>query len=178
MGFKRLTLLLLLLVVTSFNSLAQKISHDELVEILGIKSWRVAMPKDKSMEWSIEIVDYSPRRFTNMNKVRLNLRRKALIVLRDMGKDIYQFTLKQRAGTGQGEFEINVCSEKEKKENQCDNSYNLKWYDGPKPFDDGTKFVIADISHMLEPDKPRKQIILVPVHFRLEEIIKEKQPVQ
>lgn len=178
MGFKRLTLFLLLLVVICLSSPAQRITPDELVEILGIKSWRVAMPKDKSMEWSIEVVDYSPRRFTNTNMVRLNLHRKAFVALRDMGKDIYQFTLKQRAGTGQGEFEINVCSEKENKENQCDNSYDLKWYDGPKPFDNGTKFVIADISHMLDPDKPRKQIILVPVHFRLEEIIKEKQPVQ
>lgn len=176
MNIYRLTLLLLLLLISCSNSFAQQISHDELVEILGIKSWRVPMPKDESMEWSIEIVDYVPRKYTNMNVGRLNLQKKALIALRDMGKDIYQFTLKQTRGTGQGDLEISVCSEKEKREGQCDNSYNLEWYDVPKPYDDGTKFVIADIAYMLNPDKPRKQIILEPVHFRLEDIMKEKSP--
>jgi hypothetical protein len=178
MTFSRLTLLLLLLLLFCSGSFAQKISHDELVEILGIKSWRVPMLKDKSMEWRIEIVDYAPRKFTKMNMARLNFQQRALVVLREMDKDIFKFTLKQRAGTGQGDLEINVCSKKEGPENLCDNSYNLEWYKVAKPFDDGTKFVIADISHMLEPHKPRKQIILVPVHFRLEDIMKEKQPSQ
>jgi hypothetical protein len=74
MNINRLTLLLLLLLIPGSNSLAQQLSPDELTEILGIKSWRVPMPKD---------------------------------------------------------------------------SYNLQWHDVPKPFDEGTKFVIADISHML-----------------------------
>jgi hypothetical protein len=174
MNITRLTLLLLLILIPYSSSFAQQISHDELGEILGIKSWRVPMPKDESMEWSIEIVDYAPRRYTNMNVERLNLQKKALIALRDMGKDIYQFTLKQTRGTGQGDLEISICSDKEKSTNQCDNSYNLEWYDVPKPYDDGTKFVIADIAYMLNPDKPRKQIILEPAHFRLEDIMKEK----
>jgi hypothetical protein len=166
---------LVLLFLFSADCFAQKISHDELVEILGIKSWRVPMPKDKSMEWSIEIVDYAPRKFTKMRLARLSFQQKALVVLRETNKDIFQFTLKRRAGTGQGDLEIDVCSEKEKEENLCDNSYSLEWYDVAKPFDDGSKFVIADISHMLEPHKPRKQIILVPVRFRLEDIVKGRQ---
>ena len=177
MNINRLTLLLLLLFILCSNSFAQQISHDELVEILGIKSWRVPMPKDESMEWSIEIVDYVPRKYVKLNTERLNLQKRALIALRDMGKDTYQFTLKQTRGTGQGDLEISICSEKEKSENRCDNSYNLEWYDTPKPYDDGTKFVIADIAYMLDPDKPRKQIILEPVHFRLEDIMKEKPAV-
>jgi hypothetical protein len=174
MNMNRLTLLLLLLLIPDSNSLAQQLSPDELIQILGIKSWRVPMPKDESMEWSIEIVDFASHEYSNINTDRLNLKQKALIAIRDMGKDTYQFTLKQPRGTGQGDLEINVCSEREKKENSCDNSYNLQWHDVPKPFDGGTKFVIADIAYMLEPNKPRKQIILEPVHFRLEDIIKEK----
>jgi len=169
--------LLLFLLIPCSNSFAQQISHDELIEILGIKSWRVPMPKDESMEWGIEVVDYVPRKYTNMNTKRLNLRKKALIVFRDMGKDIYQFTLKQTRGTGQGDLEINICSEKARNENRCDNSYTLAWHDVPKPFGDGTKFVIADIAPMLDPDKPRKQIILEPSHFRLEDIMKERPSV-
>ena len=172
MNIPRLTFLLLVLVVP--NSFAQQLSQAELVEILGIKSWRVPMPKDESMEWSIEVVDYVPRRYTIMNTRQLSLKKKALIALRDTGKDVYEFTLKQR-GTGQGDLEINICTEQEKRENQCENSYGIKWFDVPKPYEDGTKFVIADISQMVG-QSPKKQIILEPVHFRLEDIMKEKRP--
>jgi hypothetical protein len=39
----------------------------------------------------------------------------------------------------------------------------------PKPYDDGTNFVIADIKRMVG-GSSKKQIILEPVHFRLEDI--------
>jgi hypothetical protein len=174
MNIPCLILFLLLLLIPSSSSLAQQLSQDELIEILGIKSWRVPMPKDESMEWSIEIVDYVPRKYTKLNTQRLNIQKKALIALRDTGKDAYAFTLKQ-TGTGQGNLEINICSETEKRDNQCDNSYDIEWFDVPKPYDDGTKFVIADIRQMVG-QAPRKQIILEPVHFRLEDIMKEKRP--
>ena len=96
MKIPRLILFLLLLLFPSCTSFAQQLSQDELLEILGLKSWRVPMPKDESMEWSIEIVDYVPRKYTALNAVRLNLQRKALIALRDTGRDTYAFTLKQR----------------------------------------------------------------------------------
>jgi hypothetical protein len=174
MSIPRIGLLLLLLVVPSTSSFAQQLSPDELIEILGIKSWRVPMPRDESMEWSIEVVDYIPRKYTRINRQRLNLQRKALVALRDKGKDLYEFTLKQ-SGTGQGDLEINICSEQEKRENRCDNSYGIDWFEVPKPYDDGTKFVIAEISQMVG-QSPRKQIILEPVHFRLADIMKEKRP--
>ncbi|HKE58623.1 MAG TPA: hypothetical protein VKB46_18050 [Pyrinomonadaceae bacterium] len=47
-----LFLVLLMLIVVASPAVAQKISHDELVEILEIKSWRIPMPKDESFEWS------------------------------------------------------------------------------------------------------------------------------
>jgi len=174
MSIPRTAILLLLLIVPSANSFAQQLSPDELIEILGIKSWRVPMPKDESMEWSIEIVDYVPRKYTRINTQRLNLQKKALVALRDKGKDVYEFTLKQK-GTGQGDLEINICTGTAKSENQCDDSYGIDWFDVPKPYDDGTKFVIADISQMVG-QSPRKQIILELVHFRLEDIMKEKRP--
>lgn len=103
----------------------------------------------------------------------MNVQKKALIALRDKGQDTYEFTLKQR-GTGQGNLEIDICSAKETSDNKCDNSYEIEWFDVPKPYDDGTKIVIADIKRMVG-QSPRKQIILEPVHFRLEDMRKDKR---
>jgi hypothetical protein len=88
---RRLLLLLPLLIVVGPPAVsAQKLSHDELVEILEIKSWRVPMPKDENREWSIELVDYAQRKSATLNLERLTTQRKALIVLRDMGNDVYR----------------------------------------------------------------------------------------
>jgi hypothetical protein len=173
MNLKRIIFLLVLLLVQNSGISAQKITHDELIEVLGIKSWRVPMPKDEKLEWKFELVDYVARKFTKPNTVRLNLNRKALLVFQEVKDDTYKFTLKQRNGTSSGDFEINICSEKERTENQCDNSYNITWFDEPKPFGDGTKFIIAEIGTMLEPNKPRKQIELELVKFRLEDIARK-----
>jgi len=174
MKLTQVALLLWFVCFCGSNVFAQQLSNDELSEILGIKYWRIPTPKDETLEWSIEIVDYVPRKYTSLNTARLNVQKKALIALRDKGQDSYEFTLKQR-GTGQGDLEIDVSSVKDKRENQCDNSYSIDWFDVPKPYDDGTKFVIADIKQMVG-EAPRKQIILEPIHFRLEEIQKEKRP--
>src|ERR1700687_332331 len=163
---RRILLLLPLLIVLGCPAVsAQKLSHDELVEILEIKSWRVPMPKDENWEWSIEFVDYAQRKSAAVNLEKLTTQRKALIVLRDMGNDVYRYTLKQTAGTGSGDMEINICTEQQIKAKDCDNSYTITWYDDPKPFDDGTKFIIAEIAHMVG-RKPVKQIILEPVRYR------------
>ncbi len=164
---RRILLLLPLLIVLAPSTVfAQKLTHDELVEILEIKSWRIPMPKDENWEWSIEFVDYAARKSVAVNSDKLTTQRKALIVLRDMGNNIYRFTLKQTAGTGSGDMEINICTEEQIKAKNCDNSYTITWFDDPKPFDDGTKFVIAEIAHMVG-RKPLKQIILEPFRYRL-----------
>ena len=173
MNWKRVLFLFVLLLAQSSAIFAQQLTHEELIEVLGIKSWRVPMPKDEKLRWTFELVDYAARKPAKVNAERLNFNRKALIVFRVFKDDTYHFSLKQRNATSSGDFEINICSEKERKENQCDNSYNLEWFDEPKPFDDGTKFVIAEISTMLEPEKPRKQIILKPIKFRLEDMAEE-----
>jgi hypothetical protein len=41
---------------------AQKLSCEELADVLDVKSWRIPMPKDVRFEWSIEIVEYAPRK--------------------------------------------------------------------------------------------------------------------
>jgi hypothetical protein len=172
----RFSLLILLLLIPGSTSVAQQLNHNELIEILGIKSWRVPMPKDESLEWKIEIVDYVPRNYAKPNMEQFNRRKKALVVLRRTGEDTYEFMLKQR-GTSQGDLKIDICSDKEKRENDCDSSYVIDWFDVPKPYNDGTKFVVADISQMIG-ETLKKQIILEPVHFRLDDIIKEKRPSQ
>jgi hypothetical protein len=164
---KRKSLLsLALLILSASATVGQKISHDELVEILEIKSWRIPMPKDENLEWSIQFVDYGPRKSSAVNFEKLTPDRKALIVLRNMGTAAYRYTLKQTAGTGSGDMEIRICTDQKVKAKECDNSYTISWFDDPKPLDDGTKFVIAEIAQMVG-RKPVKQIILVPVRYRL-----------
>jgi hypothetical protein len=165
---KRTLLLLLptLMVLICSSVSAQKITHDELVDILDIKSWRLPMPTDEKWEWGIDFVDYAPRKSAVINLEKLTTKRKALIVLRDVGHDTYRFTLKQTAGTSSGDMEITICTEQEIKAKHCENSYVMTWFDEPKAFDDGTKFVIAEIAHMVR-RKPLKQIILVPRQYRL-----------
>src|SRR5438309_192423 len=135
MNLKRLALLLMLVLAACSSSFAQQLSHDELIEILGIKSWRVPSPKHENRQWSVEIVDYAPRKFDKtFNVEQLDSQRKALIVLRDMGEDTYQYSLKQREGMSQGTFKINLCSAHRRTDEDCDESYNIEWYDDPKPF--------------------------------------------
>ena len=168
MHIKRFGFLLLLLLVMSPSLSAQQISHEELVEILGIKSWRVPTPKNDNRQWSIRIVDYAPRKFTDsFNTEQLDAQQKALIVLRDIGKNVYEFTLKQRSGMSQGEVEIKLCPANLPKEDVCDTSTAIEWFDVPKPFDDGTKFVIAEIRQMVQ-GKYNKQIVLELAKIRLE----------
>jgi hypothetical protein len=157
MNINRLVLLLLLLFVTGSQALAQKLDCDELAEILGIESWRVPMPKEARFHWSFAVVDYAPRKYTSINTVRLNPQKKALATLRNTGQDVYEFAVKTDRYLDRGEHKLDVCTEKEKQDNLCDNRYSITWYSGPKPFGDGTSFVIADIT---TGDRPRKQIIL------------------
>jgi hypothetical protein len=171
MNISRFGFLLVLLFVLTCNTAAQQLSTAELMDILGIMHWRVPMSKDTNMEWTIELVDYTPRKYTTVSTRKLSTRKKALIALRDVGRDVYAFTLKQ-SGISQGNLEINICTEQEKHENECDNSYDIEWNDVAKPYADGTKFVIADLKQMID-QRPRKQIILELVHFRLEDMIKE-----
>lgn len=157
MNITRLALLLLFLLVTCSPSFAQKPNCDELAEILGVMSWRVPMPKDERFYWSFDIVDYAPRKYTSIDTVRLNSQQKALAAMRKTGKDIYEFTVITNAWTDHSEREIDICTEKEKKDNSCDNRFGITWYMGPKPYGEGTSFVIADIT---KGDSPRKQIVL------------------
>lgn len=168
MNIKRFALMLLLLLVICPNSFAQKISHEELVEVLGIRSWRLPLPKDDKWGWGIKIINYEPRRPSDMNTEKLDLQNNALIVVREMGKNTFQFILKQRQGTSRGEFEINICSEKAMAGNRCDNSYVITWYYIPMPYGDGLKYVIADITG--ESNKAVKQIILEPSISRAEDV--------
>jgi hypothetical protein len=166
MNMKRFLLLSMLVIFTCSSASAQQVSHDELIEILGIRSWRVPVLKAENWEWTMGVVDYVPRKFTNsINSDRLSPQKKALIVWRSSGGNTYQYMLKQPSGTIRGERMIGICSESEIKKNECDNSYYITWYDEPNPYDDGSKFAIAEINHMLS-RKPRKQIILEPVQFR------------
>ena len=160
MNLKHILLLAVLMLASCSNSFAQQINHDELVEILGIKSWRVPSPKHENRQWSIEIVDYAPRKFDkSFNAEQLDPQRKALIVLRDMREDTYQYSLRQREGMSQGEFKINLCSAHRSANEDCEESYEIEWYDTPKPFDNGTKFLLAEINQMTQ-KKYRQQIIL------------------
>ena len=131
------------------------------------------MPKDQRFEWSIEIVDYAQQKSVRLNSVKFS-RRQKVIALRGTGKNSVEFTLKNRAGTSQGELEIDLCSEIEKKENRCDDSYGITWHNPAEPYGDGTKFLIADIIG----ERSRKQIVLELTKFRLEDILEDRPSAQ
>ena len=172
MNIKRFALMLLLLLVICPNSFAQKINHDELVEVLGIRSWRVPLPKDEKSAWGINIINYERRRPSDATTEKLDLQNKALIVVRETEKNTYQFILKQREGTSRRELKINICPEKRVAGNRCENSYVITWYDIPMPYGDGLRYVIAEITG--DSNKPVKQIILEPSSYRDEDLGKER----
>lgn len=162
MNLKRFAVILGMLLASCSASYGQQISHDELIEILGIRSWRVPSPRHENRQWSIEVVDYASRKFDkSFNVEQLDPQKNALIVLQDMDDDTYRFSLKQRNGMSQGEFKINLCSAYKPTANgeDCEESHGITWYAVPKPFDNGTKFVLAEIDQMTQ-KKYRQQIIL------------------
>jgi|GEM_PF-3509828 len=158
MNFKSSLLLLFLLLATCSNSFAQKISHDELVEILGIKSWRVPTPKDDNSTWNIRIVNYENRSPSDATTEKLDFQNNGLLVLREARKNTFESFFKLRQGTSRGEFEIDICSSNAMTSNRCDNKYAIEWYALPMPYGDGLRCVIADIKN--DSNKPVKQIIL------------------
>ena len=174
MNLKHLGLLLVLFLFSCSAASAQKLSCDELADVLNVRAWRVPMPKDKRFEWSVEIVDYAQQKSVRLNSEKFSGRQKALIVLRCTGKHSFEFTLKNRAGTSQGDLEIDICSEIEKKENRCDNSYSITWHNPAEPYGDGTRFLIADIIG----ERSRKQIVLELAKFRLEDILEDRPSAQ
>lgn len=174
MSSKHLSLLLLFFLLSCSNAGAQKLSCDELADVLDVRAWRVPMPKDDRFEWSIEVVDYAQQKPVRLNGEKFNTRQKALIALRGTGKNSYEFTLKNRAGTSQGDLEIDLCSEIEKKENRCDNSYSITWHDPAEPYGDGSMFLIADIIG----ERSRKQIVLELAKFKLEDILEDRPSAQ
>lgn len=157
MNINRLSLLLLLIVATYFPSSAQKLNSDELAEILGIESWRVPMPKDEKFEWDVSIVDYAPRDFGSINAAEFSPQQEVLVALREAGKDTYAYTVKNNRTVTRSGFKIDVCTEKEKKDNVCENVYRIKWYSEAKSYGNGRRFVIADI---IKKGSPRKQVVL------------------
>ena len=154
---KYFVLLFFTLLIICNSSFAQKPNSDELADILGIESWRVPTPNDEKFEWDVAIVDYAEREFTSVNTASLNSQKKTLITLREAAKDSYEYTVKTDKWLIRSVRKIDVCTEKEKKDNVCENIYRIKWYAEPKPFGDGRRFVIADISKR---DSPKKQIVL------------------
>jgi hypothetical protein len=159
--FKRVAFILRVLLASCSGSFSQQITHGELIEILGIRSWRVPSPRHENRQWSIEIVDCTSRKFDkSFNVKQLDPQKNALIVLQNMGEDTYRFSLKQRDGMSQGEFKINLCSAHKPAEGEdCKESYGIEWYAIPKPFDNGTRFLLAEINQMVQ-KKYRQQIIL------------------
>ena len=156
--------LFLILVVMTSTGVSQKITHDELLEVLKLHSWRVALPKDTNYEWKIEVVDYEQRKFSKLNLNSISSQKMALIILQDAENDSYKFHLKQNKGMSSGKLlAINLCKFED---TNCDNSYSVDFIDDLEPFDNGTKYLLANISGMID-DKPKKQIILIPVKFRM-----------
>lgn len=143
---------------------AQKLSHDELLEVLEIRSWRVPVPRDERYIWSLEVVEARPRKRSAVELSEwTHPTEKALITFRPDKEDLYQFTIKQRGGSSSGVTSVSPCAD----------SYSIEWHDELYPVDDGRSFVLAEVEATFGESR-KKQLILVLTKHRLEDLASEQ----
>ena len=79
----------------------------EMTQILGIQTWRVPLPADRSQQWTLDLDDWhaidTPRRSVYE---ALKFEDTALIVLRPSDGDNYRFDLLQNDGQSTGDIEL------------------------------------------------------------------------
>lgn len=149
---------------------AQKLSHDELLEVLEIRSWRVPVPRDERYIWSFEVVEARPRKRSLVELFEwAHPTERALITFRPDKEDLYQFTIKQRGGSSSGVTRVSPCGENATATSPCADSYSIEWHDELYPVDDGKSFVLAEVEATLGESR-KKQLILVLTKHRLEDL--------
>lgn len=165
-----LSQLLLCLVAALPSANGQKLSHDELLEVLEIHSWRIPMPSDERFNWGFELVDVAPRKAVRSDDW-MHPSEKALSRFRHDTGGMYLLTFKQREGTSSGSASIRPCPEAM----PCNRQYSVTWHVEPLRIDDGKTYLIADVETS-DTSKPSasKQLILVMKKYRSVDFSKDK----
>lgn len=127
----------------------------ELLRILRVTTFRVRTPAHPDEVWDIKVLPRDqvkvsgaePKGLTKLN---------GLLSLRDMGHDVYEFTLPERNGAySQGEFEL--C-----REISCSGQYSIHWLKRPIYSADGTQCLLGKFSNLGDAE-PTAYIALVRV---------------
>jgi hypothetical protein len=129
----------------------RSVTNAELLKILKIKTFRVRTLPDPWV-WNIEVVNKKDVRAVGQPKNGL-WAGIGLLALRDIGNDVYEFTLPEHSGAfSQGKFEL--C-----KQVECAGQYSLKWLKSPRYSLDGTQCLLAEFEKLGE-DSPSAYIAL------------------
>jgi hypothetical protein len=127
----------------------------ELLRILRIKTFRVRTPASSDEVWDLKMLPRSEVKVHGTKPKGLTPSM-GLLSMRDVGNDVYEFTLPERGGAySQGNFE--VC-----KEISCSGQYCIHWLKRPLYSGDGTQCLLGEFSN-LEDEKPSAYIALVRV---------------
>src|SRR5215472_7812340 len=127
----------------------------ELLRILRIKTFRVRTPMSSDEVWDLKVLPRSDVKLHGTKPKGLTPST-GLLSMRDMGNDVYEFTLPERGGAySQGNFEL--C-----KEISCSGQYSVNWLKRPLYSADGTQCLLGEFTN-LEHEKPSAYIALVRV---------------
>jgi len=96
---KKKTSILILLMTIAFSAFSQKVTNEELLDILDIKTFRVPLYKNK--QWTIELINdtLQKRRVTKIDN-KLNSKTTSLIAVKFDNDTTLAFSLIQKKSTG------------------------------------------------------------------------------
>jgi hypothetical protein len=134
---------------------AQMPTVRELIRILKIKTFRVRTPASPDEVWDIKVLPRGDVKAHSAQPKGLT-KSTGLLSMRDVGHDVYEFTLPERGGAySQGDFEL--C-----KETSCSGQYSVHWLKRPTYSADGTQCLLGEFSN-LEDEKPSAYVALIRV---------------
>ena len=157
---KTCAILVLLAIVVSCSALvaqqeAQPPTVSDLLRILRIKTFRVRTPASPDEVWDIKLLPRGDVKSDSTQPKGLT-KSTGLLSMRDVGHDVYEFTLPERGGAySQGDFEL--C-----KEISCSGQYSVHWLKKPTYSADGTQCLPGEFSNFVD-EKPSAYIALVRV---------------
>jgi len=123
-----------------------ELSSAEIAEILQIKAWRILEPAN-GHEWSLEVVTEAPT-----VSARLLEQGSALVSLRDIGSDEYEFVLKQRGAHASGT--VSLCREPEGSASICE-SYSVEFEPTPRCLEACSRALLARVESTSDTNNKR-----------------------
>ena len=148
-----LTGLTALLLLGCVGSPQAQLTPLELSEILDVRAWRIPEPP-RNHEWSIDMVTTLPSpRGSAMAKGP------ALLALRPISDDEYDFMIKQRGTRSSGP--ISPCREPEGSPEIC-SGYSISFEDQPRCLRECSAAVLAELSPMMGKEKRWLLLTAVP----------------